>query len=77
MNNSESLQDLLLHNRPVFTPTNIKMLAEVCGISYEKVLWFLGYNQNKGEDIRVSLNKLVHTYRPDLITPLHEERKAV
>ena len=78
MNNNKRLQELLLHSEPVFTPTNISMIAEACGITYEKVLWFLGYHQNRGEDIHVSLNKLVSTYRPDLImlSP-HEERKAV
>ena len=78
MNKSERLQDLLLHNRPVFTPSNISAIAKECGISYEKVLWFIGYHQNRGEDINVSLNKLVRTYRPDLIkSNSHEERNAV
>ncbi len=78
MTSNERVRDLLFYKHPIFRPVHIATVAEACGLSYEKVLYFLSYHQNKGKDVNASIYRLVSHYRPDLVTTDEQQQlKAI
>ncbi len=67
MDKIQRVRNQLLQKHPVFSPPFISDVSEICEISYNKVLAFIGTCKVSGKDVHLSLHEFIRGHRPDLI----------